>query len=151
MSRFRPALPHLAMRYRWIALLGLNIVLFAAIWWMSFELRFDFEIPVGRRGYDHGSRLRMANERTVRWLERCNAAHLAGGRAAEQALFGIVQGGRHEDLRRASARLLDHLFATFRGRPVVQRTNQDQSRNPRAPGRVGRGRRTQAPRRACQP
>jgi queuine tRNA-ribosyltransferase len=42
------------------------------------------------RGYDHAARLRLANERTVRWLERCKAAH---GRPREQALFGIVQGG----------------------------------------------------------
>jgi queuine tRNA-ribosyltransferase len=42
------------------------------------------------RGYDHASRLAVANERTVRWLERCRAAH---ARPGEQALFGIVQGG----------------------------------------------------------
>jgi queuine tRNA-ribosyltransferase len=46
------------------------------------------------RRYDHAARLRTANERTVRWLERCKAAH---GRPHEQALFGIVQGGT--DLR----------------------------------------------------
>ncbi len=44
----------------------------------------------GKKGYDHAARLRIANERTVRWLERCKAAH---ARASEQALFGIVQGG----------------------------------------------------------
>ncbi len=44
----------------------------------------------GKKGYDHAARLRTANERTVRWLERCKAAH---ARAREQALFGIVQGG----------------------------------------------------------
>lgn len=43
-----------------------------------------------RGGYDHATRLDVANERTVRWLERCKAAH---ARADEQALFGIVQGG----------------------------------------------------------
>ena len=45
-----------------------------------------------RRGkdYDHAARLDIANERTVRWLERCKAAH---PRADEQSLFGIVQGG----------------------------------------------------------
>lgn len=44
----------------------------------------------GRRGYDHAQRLEIANERTVRWLERCKAAH---ARPSEQSLFGIVQGG----------------------------------------------------------
>jgi queuine tRNA-ribosyltransferase len=44
----------------------------------------------GMRGYDHDARLRVANERTVRWLERCKSAH---SRAGEQALFGIIQGG----------------------------------------------------------
>jgi len=42
------------------------------------------------KGYDHHGRLDLANQRTVRWLERCKAAHSRGG---EQALFGIVQGG----------------------------------------------------------
>jgi queuine tRNA-ribosyltransferase len=45
------------------------------------------------RPYDHAARLREANERTVRWLERCVRAHRRGPRAADQALFGIVQGG----------------------------------------------------------
>jgi len=40
-----------------------------------------------------------AMERTHRWAERCLAAH----RREDQALFGIVQGGIHDDLRRASA------------------------------------------------
>lgn len=43
-----------------------------------------------------------ATERTHRWLERCLASHQAEGPAA-QAVFGIVQGGVHEDLRRESA------------------------------------------------
>lgn len=43
-----------------------------------------------KRGYDHGARLNIANERTVRWLERCKVAH---ARPDEQALFGIIQGG----------------------------------------------------------
>jgi queuine tRNA-ribosyltransferase len=42
------------------------------------------------RGLDSHTRLRIANERTVRWLERCKAAH---ARPHEQSLFGIVQGG----------------------------------------------------------
>ena len=40
-----------------------------------------------------------ACDRTHRWLARCVAAR----RRADQALFGIVQGGVHEDLRRRSA------------------------------------------------
>ncbi|HEX2837567.1 MAG TPA: tRNA guanosine(34) transglycosylase Tgt [Phycisphaerales bacterium] len=44
-----------------------------------------------RKGtYDHAKRLTEANERTVRWLERCKAAH---ARPHDQSLFGIVQGG----------------------------------------------------------
>jgi queuine tRNA-ribosyltransferase len=42
----------------------------------------------------------VAMERTHRWAERCLAAH----RRADQALFGIVQGGVDADLRRRSAR-----------------------------------------------
>ena len=39
---------------------------------------------------------RDASERTLRWIERCVAAH---ARPDEQALFGIVQGGIDLDLR----------------------------------------------------
>lgn len=49
---------------------------------------------------DHAARLDQANERTVRWLERCKASH---ARANEQALFGIVQGGTDLDRRTWSA------------------------------------------------
>ncbi|GIV96049.1 MAG: queuine tRNA-ribosyltransferase [Herpetosiphonaceae bacterium] len=45
---------------------------------------------------------RAAMERTHRWLERCVAAK----KSADQALFGIVQGGVEEDLRRESARFV---------------------------------------------
>ena len=48
------------------------------------------------RGYDHARRLRDANERTIRWLERCVGAHRRPG---EQALFGIIQGGTDLDAR----------------------------------------------------
>jgi queuine tRNA-ribosyltransferase len=41
-------------------------------------------------------------ERTHRWLDRCLAWHERAG-PADQAVFGIVQGGVHEDLRRLSA------------------------------------------------
>lgn len=48
--------------------------------------------------------LEEAMERTHRWAGRCLVEHkkLSG----EQALFGIVQGGRHEDLRKESARVI---------------------------------------------
>jgi queuine tRNA-ribosyltransferase len=52
------------------------------------------------RRYDHVSRLRIANERTVRWLDRCKTAH---GRPSEQSLFGIVQGGTDLEARSWSA------------------------------------------------
>ena len=48
---------------------------------------------------DHAERLRVAHERTVRWLERGKAAHQ---RPDDQALFGIVQGGTDLDLRQGA-------------------------------------------------
>ena len=53
-----------------------------------------------KRKVDHASRLEEANERTVRWLERCASAH---ARKADQALFGIVQGGTDLERRTWSA------------------------------------------------
>jgi queuine tRNA-ribosyltransferase len=46
-----------------------------------------------------------STERTHRWLDRCLAWHAERG-PARQAVFGIVQGGVHEDLRRESAELV---------------------------------------------
>jgi queuine tRNA-ribosyltransferase len=43
-----------------------------------------------------------STERTHRWLDRCLEWHREHG-PEDQAVFGIVQGGVHEDLRRASA------------------------------------------------
>ena len=43
-----------------------------------------------------------STERTHRWLDRCLAWHEREG-PVDQAVFGIVQGGVHEDLRRESA------------------------------------------------
>ena len=43
-----------------------------------------------------------STERTHRWLERCLKWHGENG-PERQAVFGIVQGGVHEDLRRESA------------------------------------------------
>ena len=48
----------------------------------------------------YAPRLKEANERTVRWLERCTKAH---ARKDEQALFGIVQGGTDLEQRTWSA------------------------------------------------
>ncbi len=43
-----------------------------------------------------------STERTHRWLERCLRWHSENG-PGDQVVYGIVQGGVHEDLRRASA------------------------------------------------
>src|SRR5699024_1238068 len=40
-------------------------------------------------------------ERTSRWAERCLTAH--ENRADQQELFGIIQGGEYEELRKQSA------------------------------------------------
>ncbi|PID21387.1 tRNA guanosine(34) transglycosylase Tgt [Sporosarcina sp. P3] len=45
--------------------------------------------------------MKASVERTSRWAERCLEAH---GRPIDQGLFGIVQGGEFEDLRKQSAR-----------------------------------------------
>jgi queuine tRNA-ribosyltransferase len=47
---------------------------------------------------------REAMERTHRWADRSLKAHRQNLKASQQAIFGIVQGGRHEDLRKESAR-----------------------------------------------
>lgn len=66
-------------------------------------MAFD-DCPPSAGGEDasaaHAARLDVALERTIRWLERCAAAHR---RPDEQALFGIVQGGTDLDLRTRSA------------------------------------------------
>jgi queuine tRNA-ribosyltransferase len=52
--------------------------------------------PTGRSravAVDYPKRVKEANERTVRWLERCRAEHHRLGGDARRALFGIVQGG----------------------------------------------------------
>lgn len=45
--------------------------------------------------------MKASVERTTRWAERCLEAH---ARPNDQALFGIVQGGEFEELRKQSAR-----------------------------------------------
>ncbi len=47
-------------------------------------------------------RQKEAVERTTRWAGRCLEAHQS--LSSTSALFGIVQGGRHEELRRQSAK-----------------------------------------------
>jgi queuine tRNA-ribosyltransferase len=61
-------------------------------------MAFDDCPPASADGVDL-QRIRQANERTIRWLERCINAH---ARPDEQALFGIVQGGTDMEMRRAS-------------------------------------------------
>jgi queuine tRNA-ribosyltransferase len=51
------------------------------------------------------AQVRTAAERTLRWAERCRNAR----RRSDQALFGIVQGGASESLRRSTAASLANL------------------------------------------
>lgn len=60
-------------------------------------MAFD-ECPPYPAEYDY---MKKSVERTSRWAERCLQAHK---RPNDQGLFGIVQGGEYEDLRRQSAR-----------------------------------------------
>jgi queuine tRNA-ribosyltransferase len=50
----------------------------------------DTELAKKKNTLTHAQRLELANHRTIRWLERCKAAH---ARPDVQALFGIIQGG----------------------------------------------------------
>ncbi|PUF89929.1 MULTISPECIES: tRNA guanosine(34) transglycosylase Tgt [unclassified Geobacillus] len=59
-------------------------------------MAFD-ECPPYPATYEY---MKQSVERTSRWAERCLKAHK---RPNEQGLFGIVQGGEFEDLRRQSA------------------------------------------------
>ena len=65
-------------------------------------MQFDHVVP-GQSSHDLA---REGMERSLRWLDRCGAAHrtLAAGSAepGRQTLWPIVQGGTHDDLRRAS-------------------------------------------------
>lgn len=63
-------------------------------------MQFDHVIP----GQSEAAAARDASERSIRWLARCLAEfERLGGSAAGQALFPIVQGGIHADLRREAA------------------------------------------------
>jgi len=59
-------------------------------------MAFD-ECPPYPAEYDY---MKKSVERTSRWAERCLKAHK---RPKDQGLFGIVQGGEYEDLRKQSA------------------------------------------------
>ncbi|WP_256756765.1 tRNA guanosine(34) transglycosylase Tgt [Cohnella sp. WQ 127256] len=59
-------------------------------------MAFD-ECPPYPAEYEY---VKKSTERTSRWAERCLKAH---GRPDDQALFGIIQGGMHKDLRKQSA------------------------------------------------
>jgi queuine tRNA-ribosyltransferase len=67
----------------------------------------DHCLPAGAERDAHAAAL----ERTTRWAERCRAVYGAEFRTYDypQALFGIVQGGTWEDLRRRSAAELQAL------------------------------------------
>ena len=68
-------------------------------------MQFDHVIP----GQSDESSARDASERSIRWLARCLAAVETLNRedpGAEQALFPIVQGGIHANLRREAARTI---------------------------------------------
>ncbi len=71
-------------------------------------MQFDHVIP----GQSEAAVARDASERSLRWLARCAAAFEALAREdlmpdrADQALFPIVQGGIHADLREEAARAI---------------------------------------------
>ena len=64
-------------------------------------MAFD-DCPPSRQDHPEGylDRVRLANDRTARWLQRCIDAHV---HSDHQALFGIVQGGTEPDERARSA------------------------------------------------
>ena len=64
-------------------------------------MQFDHVIP----GQSDRAAASDASERSIRWLDRCSAAfaQITKERPERQALFPIVQGGIHADLRRDAA------------------------------------------------
>lgn len=70
-------------------------------------MAFD-ECPPGNSPREYHE---QAVERTLRWADECLSAH---ERSADQALFGIVQGGVHEDIRsKCAARLVEMNFPGY--------------------------------------
>jgi len=86
---YRTLTPELVMEIQWA--LGADIA-----------MAFDHVVP-GQASHEHACE---GMERTLRWLDRCRAAHAAlqspDDPPARQALWPIVQGGTHDDLRRRS-------------------------------------------------
>jgi queuine tRNA-ribosyltransferase len=68
-------------------------------------MQFDHVIP-GQS--DEGDSL-DASERSIRWLERCASEFDRSGDSTRQALFPIVQGGIHPQLRRQAATTVQSL------------------------------------------
>lgn len=66
-------------------------------------MAFDDCPPAGKNfegdEWAYAERVRVANERTLRWLKRCIKTHRDSGRDQMQALFPIVQGGTDLDQR----------------------------------------------------
>jgi queuine tRNA-ribosyltransferase len=60
--------------------------------------------PLEDRSYQ-----REALDRTHRWAKRCIDFHKKSPKADEQMLFGVVQGGRFEELRKESAEKLSEM------------------------------------------
>jgi len=73
------------------------------------DIHFAFDDPPAPLS-DRGSILESMNL-THAWAERCLMRHQSLNDKAEeaQALFGVVQGARHEDLRRQSAQFMANL------------------------------------------
>jgi queuine tRNA-ribosyltransferase len=84
---YRKLTPEAAMDIQWA--LGADIA-----------MAFDHVVP----GQAPHALALEGMERTLRWLDRCQARHraLTGGRADGQTMWPIVQGGTHDDLRRRS-------------------------------------------------
>ena len=70
-------------------------------------MQFDHVIP----GQSDAAAARDASERSIRWLQRCLSAFdsIVPPHGADQALFPIVQGGIHEELRREASRRIAEL------------------------------------------
>lgn len=68
------------------------------------DVMFAFdEAPASGAGFEYQ---KASMERTHRWAQRSLEHHRRSGKSVTQALFGIVQGGRFEDLRKESAKTI---------------------------------------------
>ena len=66
----------------------------------------DPQVGAGLDDAAYLQRVKESNERTIRWLDRCNKAH---ARKSEQALFGICQGGTDYEQREWCAKRVSEL------------------------------------------